>query len=325
MLKSPKSEEEEPLLDEEGERQPLLFSTANQNMRPFNIHEGRNGDMIICIQDPEGRHKEGVIQIVSAPRASLSGLKRLPLNGFLEKVITQYGAYPLKVYIQLIKDLIYHKEKGVANTVKSAIRLPLVAGASILGGLLPTWLLPDLGLNLQESILSIIPFISGDFAFGIGVFTSVLVCSGWGASLSKKILNFTFSHLLDSPDTVLYFSKKEMARCLTQEDYDIDPDIQEKLDYAIEFLQGEYEKSASKFQDFEERNDAQKLRRIAEKLRGGDFKPLLKYATTIREKEMVSLSFDSRNQNLGKDAARQTEMFIAEKVIESFNYKRKTL
>lgn len=305
----------QPAVEMEEVRAPIGGLRPN----PFGLHANEQGDVRIFIQDREGVFDDGVVNIIGDPKGTLSSSARLPFGSLVEKLITQYLFDTLKIYIRLLKDLVQHRQKGVANTVKSALHLPLTLGFSVLGGLLPTsFIAPALGTNLQATINSILPFLPQDFAFGIGVFISVSICTNWGNKLSDKVLLYIFNHILDSPDPLLNFSDHEIEQILQDGGQQVSQDLIDEFKNAISFLQGMATKEQSAYQDFASLRNDRNITRVAEKLREGNFRPLIRYAEGVKSKNLVSLSSANRNTDGGRDQKREAEMFFAERVLQAF-------
>jgi len=214
----------------------------------------------------------------------LSDDGRYGLNSVLDRgfyFINRWGTLGLRVISHDLKVFFSSEHVGKVHRAKCGLRGSFTIAATTLGALLPTVILPDLGLNLQSVYLQIMGFLPGA-AYISAILTVSLVLSSLGAIVASKGLDYTFNRYFDTPHTKLYFTPSEMKKLLNNENLKTAFDNQDTLNDTIEFLQSEFDRKYPKLKSHQSHI---KLLTISDDLRDGKVDSLKKYL----DKKLFSL------------------------------------
>lgn len=201
---------------------------------------------------------------------------RYGFNSVLDRVfgfVNRWGTLGLRVITHDLKVFFSSKPIGKIHRGKCGLRGSLTTAATILGVLLPTVILPDLGLNLQSVYLQIMGFLPGA-AYVSAILTVALILSSLGAVVASKGLDYAFNQYFETPHTKLYFTPNEIKKLLTDENLKTAFDNQNTLNNTIEFLQSEFER---KYPKLKSHKSHIKLLTISDDLRDGKIESLDKY------------------------------------------------
>tara|TARA_R110002110_G_scaffold415857_2_gene658544 strand:+ start:30151 stop:31203 length:1053 start_codon:yes stop_codon:yes gene_type:complete len=198
------------------------------------------------------------------------------LNNFLDgvfKFVNLWGTLGIRVIFHDAKLYLSSKPTGKIHRIKCGIRGALTTGVTALGVLLPTVILPDLGLNLQSVYLQIMGFLPGA-AYVSAVLTVALILSTFGAMAIGKGLDYLFNHHYKTSHTKLYFTPTEMAKLLKDPNLKTAFDNPNTLNNTIEFLQAEFSR---KYGKAKQHKTHIQLLTISDDVRGGNIASLKKY------------------------------------------------
>lgn len=232
---------------------------------------------------------------------------RFGFNNFLDKgfsIINQWGTLGPRVILHDFKLYFSQQKVGAIHRRKCGLRGLLTSASVFLGGLLPTVIFPNLGLELQSVFLQVMGFLPGA-SYASAILTVSLLCGMMGAMVSGAILDYCFNRYYDTPHTKLVFTEAEIKELL------LNPKLKEALDCqhafvkTIEFLQNEFAYKLSKYPQLKQHI---KILNIADRLRSGDIQKLQKHL----KKKLLTMENAAGNPNEVKrlDANDQTAIFL---------------
>lgn len=232
---------------------------------------------------------------------------RFGFNNFLDKgfsIINQWGTLGPRVILHDFKLYFSQQSVGTIHRRKCGLRGLLTSASVFLGGLLPTVIFPNLGLELQAVFLQVMGFLPGA-SYASAVLTVSLLCAMMGAMVSGAILDYCFNRYYNTPHTKLVFTEAEIKELLSN------PQLKEALDCehafvkTIDFLQKEFAYKLSKYPKLKQHI---KILDIADRLRSGDIKKLQKHL----KKKLLTMENALGNSDEVKrlDANDQTAVFL---------------